>query len=364
MARPTLQNGDLWDDSLANASGFPQLDGADEFGSGPKVIDNWLSDAAGQIKANFYGWYNRIQATPGPGLTLAWTGAEVVLGNGSIAAINPGNVTLAANASGFLVISEAGTVQSLVELPSICVPLAAWATNGTGVVSLTDLRQQRRDRVGPVRVSQGPTIDVGDIKMTGRASPSAGFLRCHGQRYNASEFPLLFAAIGTANNLPGDPVNTFRVPDLRRRSPLGADPATGLDLGQRGGAAAVSLTTAQLPTHSHGVNDPGHGHPVNDPGHNHGVNDPGHLHSMAPFRPYSEGSGRRGFGAELTNIPFPGISPVSTQPSVTGVNLNPSASGVSVGGAGTNIQIRPEGSGAAVPTQSPFVAVHFDIRAF
>jgi hypothetical protein len=61
MSRPTLNTGDVWSESLANASGYPILDGASTFGHGPKVIDGWLDDGSDQIKAQFYGWKNRIK---------------------------------------------------------------------------------------------------------------------------------------------------------------------------------------------------------------------------------------------------------------------------------------------------------------
>lgn len=37
------------------------------------------------------------------------------------------------------------------------------------------------------------------------------------------------------------------------------------------GVNAFTISVAQLPAHSHGVNDPGHSHAVNDPGHTHSV---------------------------------------------------------------------------------------------
>ena len=47
---------------------------------------------------------------------------------------------------------------------------------------------------------------------------------------------------------------TFGLPDLRERSPIGQGRGPGLTdrrEGQRGGAATVTLTTAQLPAHTH-----------------------------------------------------------------------------------------------------------------
>jgi microcystin-dependent protein len=54
----------------------------------------------------------------------------------------------------------------------------------------------------------------------------------------------------------GDGQTTFGVPDLRGRAPIGMGQGPGLSnitQGEKAGAAAVTLTTAQMPAHSHPV---------------------------------------------------------------------------------------------------------------
>jgi microcystin-dependent protein len=56
---------------------------------------------------------------------------------------------------------------------------------------------------------------------------------------------------------------TSGTPDLRGRFVLGSGQGTGLtkrDLSAAGGREMVTLTTRELPTHSHGITDPGHKH--------------------------------------------------------------------------------------------------------
>lgn len=76
----------------------------------------------------------------------------------------------------------------------------------------------------------------------------------------------------------GDGSTTFNLPDLRGRTFVGADAMGGsaasrltsggsgiygAALGAAGGAETHTLTTAQMPVHSHGVTDPGHVHAIN-----------------------------------------------------------------------------------------------------
>ena len=52
------------------------------------------------------------------------------------------------------------------------------------------------------------------------------------------------------------------MPDLRDRFIVGA--GNNYSRGDTGGADSVTLTTAQMPQHNHGINDPGHFHTTND----------------------------------------------------------------------------------------------------
>jgi microcystin-dependent protein len=73
----------------------------------------------------------------------------------------------------------------------------------------------------------------------------------------------LFTAIGTAYGV-GNGSTTFNLPDFRGRVPVGLK-ATDADfdaLGDTYGSKTHTLTTAEMPTHNHGVTDPGHGHSI------------------------------------------------------------------------------------------------------
>jgi microcystin-dependent protein len=95
---------------------------------------------------------------------------------------------------------------------------------------------------------------VGEIRMfAGNFNPN-GWAFCNGALIPISENEVLFQLIGTTYG--GDGVNTFQLPDLRGRVPLhmGTSGGTTYVIGQLSGVEQVTLTTAQIPAHSHTVN--------------------------------------------------------------------------------------------------------------
>lgn len=88
---------------------------------------------------------------------------------------------------------------------------------------------------------------VGEVKMLAFASPPSGWLVCNGQAVSRSTYSALFSAIGTVFG-DGNGTTTFNVPNLTDRVPMG-----GGTLGATGGQDSVTLTTGQLPSHSHTV---------------------------------------------------------------------------------------------------------------
>jgi microcystin-dependent protein len=93
---------------------------------------------------------------------------------------------------------------------------------------------------------------IGQIAMFAGNFAPRGWAFCDGQLLRIAEHTALFALIGTTYG--GDGRTTFALPDLRGRVPI--HPGDGPDLtsrrsGERGGQEHITLTAAEMPSHSH-----------------------------------------------------------------------------------------------------------------
>jgi microcystin-dependent protein len=95
---------------------------------------------------------------------------------------------------------------------------------------------------------------IGQIMLFGGNFAPRGWALCDGQLLSISSHSALFSILGTTYG--GDGVSTFGLPDLRGRVPVHAGQGPGLtpaSLGHKSGTETVTLTTAQMPSHHHGV---------------------------------------------------------------------------------------------------------------
>jgi len=93
---------------------------------------------------------------------------------------------------------------------------------------------------------------VGEIRMfAGNFAPN-GWMFCEGQTLSISENDVLFQLIGTTYG--GDGEETFNLPNLASRIPIhmGTGPdGTTYQIGEMAGTEQETLTTQQIPTHTH-----------------------------------------------------------------------------------------------------------------
>jgi microcystin-dependent protein len=97
---------------------------------------------------------------------------------------------------------------------------------------------------------------MGVIKVfTGTFAP-VNYMDCDGTLLSISEYSALYTILGTTYG--GDGVQTFGLPDLRANMPIGitgtgpgAQPPLAVAQGQKGGSTSVTLTSGNLPAHTH-----------------------------------------------------------------------------------------------------------------
>lgn len=88
---------------------------------------------------------------------------------------------------------------------------------------------------------------IGEVRLVPYNFAPVGWAFCQGQLTSISENSALFNLIGTTYG--GDGQQTFGYPDLRGR--VTVHPGNGFVLAQTGGTETVTLTTNQLPKHTH-----------------------------------------------------------------------------------------------------------------
>lgn len=161
--------------------------------------------------------------------------------------------------------------------------------------------------------------------FAGSAAPSQWIL-CFGQAVSRTTYALLFAVIGTSYG-SGDGVTTFNLPDLRGRLTPGADnmggtaanrlttnTMSGAGAGSTGGAETETLSTAQIPSHSHANT----------------LGDPGHQHTVFTSSGQSPQAGSGNPGATVVGGGLTGASG-------TGMTIT----NASIGGGGAHINVQP-----------------------
>ena len=95
---------------------------------------------------------------------------------------------------------------------------------------------------------------IGEIRMFAGSFAPAGWAFCDGTPMPISENDALFTLIGTTYG--GDGQETFNLPDLRGRAPVHMGQGSGLSnyvIGELAGVEQVTLTTQQIPTHTHAL---------------------------------------------------------------------------------------------------------------
>lgn len=90
---------------------------------------------------------------------------------------------------------------------------------------------------------------VGEIRIFAGNFAPAGWAFCDGALFSIDENETLYQLIGTTYG--GDGNSTFAVPNLQARAPVHF--GGGYAMADAGGIEAVTLTTSQIPAHTHAL---------------------------------------------------------------------------------------------------------------
>jgi microcystin-dependent protein len=118
---------------------------------------------------------------------------------------------------------------------------------------------------------RGDTNPVGAVTAFAGSVAPTSWLLCYGQNVSRTVYAPLFAVIGTTYGA-GDGTTTFTVPDMRGRAVAGKDDMGGTaasrltatvlsaanTLGATGGTQTHTMTSAEMPVHTHTQNAHGH----------------------------------------------------------------------------------------------------------
>lgn len=173
---------------------------------------------------------------------------------------------------------------------------------------------------------------IGSIMMWPTNTPPTGWLICNGGTFSATDYPTLNTILG-GNTLP----------DLRDRFPIGASGTKAVK--STSGAASVTLTTTQLPSHGHAISGASQSHSII---HDHNLSAILKTGSAGANGDNGGGSVQQGntsgrYSASVSGTTSNGSSPHTHNPGTYAAD--------------------PTGSGAAFSILNPYLALNFIIRA-
>lgn len=202
------------------------------------------------------------------------------------------NLSATGGANEFVKQAGAGAVFTIGTIAAADLPTA-----GETAVGAIELATQTEVNNGTdtIRAVVPSTLDskvsaltnIGEIKLWGNTTPPFQWLLCDGTAVSRTTYADLFALISTTYGT-GDGSTTFNLPDLSGRSPLGVSGAYAL--ASTGGAETVTLVTAELPAHTHTVNNISNARSTVGSG-------------SASATPTSDPSGSTGGGGAHNNLP-------------------------------------------------------------
>ena len=182
-------------------------------------------------------------------------------------------------------------------------------------------------------------VPVGVVNPFAGATAPSGWLLCYGQAVSRTQYPVLFTTLSTTYG-SGDGSTTFNIPDMRGRAVAGKDDMGGTaasrltstvltasnTLGATGGTQTHTMTSAEMPSHTHTQN--------------------AHTHTQDPHRHTLRGDESSYSGNPLVPhlqpwYAFTGNAYSLVINETTATNQNTTATNQNTGGGGAHLNTQP-----------------------
>ena len=256
------------------------------------------------------------------------TGAVTVKVSGQTGVSVPATAKITLVSNGTDIVTATNYIPTLISPTLTGTPVAPTASVGTSTT-----------QIATTAFVQAAGL-TGEIKMWGVSSAPSGYLLCNGAAVSRTTYAALYAVYGTTFGV-GDGSTTFNVPDFSGRMPIGVNGT--YTLASTGGAATTTISSANLPSHTHSFSattgsmsaNASHQHGVLGSAGYHYVADGGQNNGGSASNPFSLGSENYGNYTTSQNLDH--------THSVSGTTGS-------------------TGSGTAATTISPYLGIYYIIK--